>query len=64
MRGRKKWDESVEAMQKDLDEYLTQYNTKCPHQGRNMKGRTPKKVFKEGLTKIKKTAKLEPQKAA
>jgi len=55
--GRKKWYESVEAMQKDLDEYLTQYNTKRPHQGRNMKGGTPEKVFKEGRTKIKKRLK-------
>ncbi len=40
-------------MQKNLDEYLTRYNTKRPHQGRNIKGRTPGKVLKEGLTKIK-----------
>lgn len=56
--GRKKWYESVEAMQKDLDEYLIKYNTKRPHQGRNMNGRTPEKVFKEGLAKTKKAAKI------
>jgi len=48
----------AQTMQKDLDEYLTRYNTKRPHQGRNIKGRTPGKVLKEGLTKIKKTAKI------
>ena len=62
--GRKKWYESIEPMQKDLDDYLLIYNTKRPHQGRNMNGRTPDKVFKEGLTKIKKTAKMDPKKAA
>ncbi|QPJ63005.1 MAG: IS481 family transposase [Candidatus Nitronauta litoralis] len=64
--GRKKWYESVEEMQKDLDTYFIHYNTKRPHQGRNMNGRTPETVFKEGLPKpdktqeqkIKKTAKL------
>ena len=32
-------------MQKALDAYLMIYNTKRPHQGRNMKGRTPLKTF-------------------
>jgi hypothetical protein len=41
----------VEAMQKDLDAYLIQYNTNRPHQGRNMNAKTPEKVFKEGLQK-------------
>jgi len=62
--GRRKWYESVEAMQNDLDDYLIKYNTKRPHQGRNMNGRTPEKVFKEGLDKIKKAAKMKPQKIA
>lgn len=61
--GRKNWYESVEQMQKDLDAYLLHYNAKRPHQGRNMNGRTPEKVFKEGLqktenTKTKKAAKI------
>ena len=47
--GRKKWYETIEEMQKDLDVYLVHYNTKRPHQGRNMKGRTPHKVFIDGL---------------
>lgn len=61
--GRKNWYESVEQMQKDLDVFLIHYNTKRPHQGRNMNGRTPEKVFKEGLlktvnNKTKKAAKI------
>ncbi len=39
IKGRQKWYESVEQMQKDLDEYLVIYNTKRPHQGRGMNGR-------------------------
>ena len=49
--GRKKFYESIEEMQKDLDLYLKQYNQNRPHQGRNMKGRTPYQVFKDGLSK-------------
>ena len=49
--GRKKFYESVEEMQKDLDEYLEHYNTKRPHQGRNMNGQPPKKAFIKGLKK-------------
>ena len=57
--GRKRWYESLEEMQKDLDAYLVHYNTKRPHQGRNMKGRTPLKVFIDGLPK-KEKAKMKP----
>lgn len=53
--GRTKWYESVEQMQADLDTYLKQYNTQRPHQGRNMKGKTPYDIFKSGLTKTAKT---------
>jgi len=49
--GRKKFYESIEEMQKDLDLYLKQYNQNRPHQGMNMKGRTPYQVFKDGLSK-------------
>ena len=35
-------------MQTDLEAYLTTYNTKRSHQGRNMNGRTPEKVFLAG----------------
>ena len=41
--ARKKWFETIEEMQIDLDAYLVTYNTKRPHQGRAMKGRTPLK---------------------
>lgn len=51
--GRKKFYESLEEMQKDLDTYLIQYNTKRTHQGRNMNGRTPLQAFKEGLKTMK-----------
>jgi transposase InsO family protein len=57
VQGRTKWYEALEEMQKDLDVYLVSYNTKRPHQGRGMKGRTPYQVFKERLPKkTKKTA--------
>ena len=49
--GRKTFYESIQQMQKDLDGYLVKYNTKRPHQGRGMKGRTPEQVFKAGLPK-------------
>lgn len=61
IKGRTKWYESVDEMQTDLDEYLVQYNTKRPHQGRNMKGQTPYTVFKKGLPK---PSKPERRKAA
>ena len=47
--GRKKWYESIEEMQTDLDQYLHHYNHERPHQGRNMNGKTPSQVFLEGL---------------
>lgn len=62
--GRKKFYESVEEMQKDLVLYLIQYNQKRPHQGRNMKGRTPYQVFKDGLSKNKKQDLQNNKKAA
>lgn len=38
-------------MQIVLDSYLVGYNTKRPHQGRGMNGRTPAVAFTEGLPK-------------
>ncbi len=38
-------------MQKDLDNYLVRYNTQRPHQGLNMKGRTPAQAFRGGRPK-------------
>jgi transposase InsO family protein len=62
--GRTKFYDSVEEMQKDLDDYLVIYNTKRPHQGRNMNGRTPAKVFVDGLPKPEKRKEEKPKKAA
>lgn len=52
--GRKKFYDSVEEMQKDLDAYLRIYNTRRSHQGRNMNGRTPEAVFKSGPAQTEK----------
>lgn len=49
--GRRTWFETVDEMQTVLDRYLIHYNTKRPHQGRNMNGRTPARAFKDGLPK-------------
>jgi len=59
VQGRKKWYETIEEMQADLDAYLAVYNTKRPHQGRGMKGRTPQKALTDGLPK-KENAKMKP----
>ena len=53
--GRTKFYEGVDEMQSDLETYLVSYNTKRPHQGRNMNGRTPITIFLEGLPKSKST---------
>lgn len=39
--GRRTWFETVGEMQVVLDDYLAGYNTRRPHQGRGMNGRTP-----------------------
>lgn len=62
--GRKKFYETVDEMQTDLEAYLKTYNHERPHQGRNMKGRTPLKAFIDGLPKKEKPAKIEKRKAA
>jgi transposase InsO family protein len=56
VKGRTPWYETVEEMQKDLEPYLEQYNTKRPHRGRGMEGKTPYQVFKAGLKESKKAA--------
>ena len=48
------------AAEADLDAYLLVYNTKRPHQGRAMNGRTPQRVFKDGLPKTE-NAKMKPK---
>jgi hypothetical protein len=35
--GRRTWFETLEEMQSVLDQYLVEYNTTRPHQGRGMK---------------------------
>jgi transposase InsO family protein len=49
--GRKTWFETIEEMQTVLDAYLIEYNTKRPHQGRGMDGRTPLRAFRDGISK-------------
>ncbi|MEZ5818630.1 MAG: IS481 family transposase [Hyphomicrobiaceae bacterium] len=49
--GRKTWFETIEEMQVVLDDYLVGYNQRRPHQGRGMKGRTPARAFREGLSR-------------
>ena len=67
--GRRTWFETIEEMQAVLDDYLKAYNTKRPHQGRGMNGRTPIRAFTEGLPKaitkeVTETAKSTKLKAA
>ena len=62
--GRTKFYESLDEMQFDLDAYLVGYNTKRPHQGRNMNGRTPATVFLAGLPKPEKRKEEKSKKAA
>ena len=62
--GRKKFYESVNEMQKDLDAYLQHYNTKRPHQGRGMNGSTPQQAFNNGLKKRPKDEKKKEVNAA
>ncbi|WP_370277265.1 IS481 family transposase [Pontibacterium sp.] len=57
IQGRTKWYEAVDEMQKDLDTYLSHYNRKRPHQGRDMNGQTPFTVFKRGILKKSETKK-------
>jgi transposase InsO family protein len=63
VKGRTTWYETLEEMQKDLDAYLEIYNTKRPHRGRKMEGRTPYQVFKAGLKGAKKAAQASNEEA-
>jgi transposase InsO family protein len=49
IQGRIKFYENLDEMQKDLDNYLHEYNYNRAHQGRNMNGRTPYQAFLEGI---------------
>jgi len=64
IQGRKKWYNTVEEMQTDLEKYLKHYNNERTHQGRNMNGRTPYEAFIDGLPKTKKEEVKEVKKAA
>ncbi len=60
--GRTKFYEASDEMQSDLEAFLKAYNQDRPHQGRGMKGRTPAKVFRDGLPKPAKAKKMEKSK--
>jgi transposase InsO family protein len=60
VKGRTTWYETVEEMQADLEAYLETYNTRRPHRGRGMNGRTPAQVFKAGIKLARKAAKATP----
>ena len=62
--GRKKFYETIDEMQAELDAYLLRYNTRRPHQRRNMKGRTPARAFRGGLPKPEPTKEDKMKKAA
>ena len=62
--GRKKFYDSIEAMQIDLDAYLVGFNAERPRQGRGMKGRTPANVFVRCLPKPKTPREDKMKKAA
>lgn len=62
--GRTKWRETLGETQANLDAYLVKYNTKRPHQRRNMNGPTPYTVFKAGLPKPKPTSRKQVKQAA
>jgi transposase InsO family protein len=47
--GRTKWYETIEEMQTDLNAFLETYNTRRPHQGLGMDGRTPYQAFLDGI---------------
>lgn len=47
---RTKFYETVEALQKDLDDWLAEYNTQRPHQGYRNRGRRPLQVIQDYLS--------------
>jgi transposase InsO family protein len=50
---RRKLYRSIDAMQKDLDEWMASYNNERPHQGRWCFGKTPMKTFLDTLSLAK-----------
>lgn len=49
---RKKIYSSLEELQRDLDEWLVDYNNKRTHQGKRCQGRTPMETFMDGMTPL------------
>ena len=45
---RKKLYSDLESLQKDLDQFIRQYNTERTHQGKRCRGKTPMMTFIEG----------------
>jgi hypothetical protein len=45
--------ESLEQLQRDLDEYLAFYNRERAHQGYRTQGRTPHQAFLEGVENLR-----------
>jgi transposase InsO family protein len=62
--GRRTWFETIAEMQTVLDQYLIEYNTKRPHQGRGMNGRSPITVFIAGIGKEATHQQTKPTKKA
>jgi len=62
--GRRTWFETIDEMQAVLDAFLVVYNTKRPHQGRGMNGRTPIVAFIAGIRKEEKPQPKPTKKAA
>ena len=57
--GRKKFYETVDEMQADLEAFLKTYNDNRPHQGRGMNGRPPAQAFTDGLPETTRPKKME-----
>ena len=56
---RKTFYESLEQLQRDLDEYVAFYNRERAHHGYRTQGRTPFQTFPGGVAQIRKEVKLE-----
>ena len=50
---RKTFYESLEQLQRDLDEYLAFYNCERAHQGYRTQGRTPFHTWSEGVAQMR-----------
>jgi len=48
---REKWYDSIEALQKDLDDFLEHYNAARTHSGYRCQGRTPLQTFRDLMQK-------------